>query len=344
VSREEGERATGQEVLVLDADRSVLQLLEEVLVEAGLTVTALGDPVRARDQVEKRFIPVVLCDLDISYTGGGLELVKFAREKSPLTSVILMTVRKGFDAVAPAFRSGATDVVSKTQDAIPYIRDRVLRAARELRAAEQRDKLVSDLAATHEQFLAQMMELSRQRTDLEDRLRSRDGTAPSLAGATALTDVLLVDDEQALGAALVRDLPADKGWRIRHAQRGGQALDAASQIPPDILVVSESLSDLPASMVIKSIKGRSPDVVALLFTPPGDTGRGDVRMVDGSKLVTLIPSFSSPEQMARQLEDVRDALVRNAKERRYMQLFRRQHFDFLQKYQSLRQRLGRSGA
>jgi DNA-binding NtrC family response regulator len=328
----------GQEVLLVDADRSVLRLLEKLLTEAGLTVTALENPWRARDQVEKRFIPVVLCDLDIPYAGGGIELVQFARQKSPLTSVILMTSRQGYEAVAPAFRAGAHDVVPKTHDAIEYIRDRVVEAALELRKTDTREQLLADVAEMHEEFLRKMMELSRQVTDLEDKLAARDG-APPISSIPEIMNVLLVDHDPGLDAVIARALLADTGWRICHAQTGGQALDAASQLPPHIVVINESLPDLPSTMVIKSIKTRNTDAVVLVFKPPTEGQAGEVRMVDGSKLHTLIPTFSSPDQMVTQIEEVRDALQRKARERRYLQAFRKHHLEFLQRYHQLKDRL-----
>lgn len=324
---------------MVDPDRNSRRQLEELLVEAGMTVTAMSDVSRARDQVEQRFIPVLLADLDVPRPGGGIDLVKFAREKSPQTSVILMATRTTIDVVAPAFRSGATDVVGKTLDALPQIRDRVLEAARNLRAAEAREQLISDLTDTHDEYLKKMMELSRQVTDLEDKLLAREGAAPSAVLDLAVMHVLLVDEAESLNAVIMRDLPADKGWRIRHAQSGGEALDAASQDPPQILVVRETLRDLPSSMVIKSIKARNPDALTLLFNPPQGGRAGAVHMVDNSKLLTLIPAFSTSEQMVVQLQEAREALVKKARERRYVQLFRRQHFDFLKKHQALRQRL-----
>jgi DNA-binding NtrC family response regulator len=329
----------GQEILVVDSDRNVLKGLERLLTGAGLTVTTLTDAARARDQVEKRFIPVLLCDLDTPEPGAGVDLVKFAKERSPLTAVIVMSARKSFDAIAPAFRAGATDVVPKTQDAVPYLRERVMKAATEIRSADTRERVLAEVAETHEEFLKKMMELSRQVTDLEDKILSREGNTSSSASALTVVNVLLVDDEPALNAVLTRDLPSDKGWRIRYAQSGGEALDMASQQRPNILVVNETLPDLPATMVIKSIKTSSPDVVALIFTPPRDGGNGEVKMVDSSRLLTLIPSFSAPDQLVGSLTEVREALRQKVKERRYLQNFRKNHLEFLQKYNHLKQRL-----
>jgi DNA-binding NtrC family response regulator len=255
--------------------------------------------------------------------------------------VIVMTAKKSFEVVAPAFRAGAADVIPKTQEAVPYLRERVVKAATESRGADTRERLLGEVAETHEEFLKKMMELSRQVTDLEDKILSREGTASS---ATELTVVhlLLVDDAPALNAVLTRDLPAEKGWRIRYAQSGGEALDVASQTPPNILVINQTLPDLPTSMVIKTIKGRTPEAVTLIFSPPGEGTTGEVKMVDSSKLLTLIPSFSAPDQLVGTLLEVREGLRQKVRERRYLQNFRKQHLDFLQKFHALKQRLGRT--
>jgi DNA-binding NtrC family response regulator len=326
-------------VLIVDSDRSVLKGLERLLTSAGLTVTTLTDAARARDQVEKRFIPVVLADLDTPEPGAAIDLVRFAREKSPLTAVIVMTAKKSYEVVAPAFRAGAADVIPKTQEAVPYLRERVVKAASETRTADTRERLLGDLGEMHEEFLKKMMELSRHVTDLEDKILARDGNISSSANELTVVHLLLVDDAPALNAVLTRDLPADKGWRIRYAQSGGEALDVATQTPPNILVVNETLPDLPASMVIKTIKGRTPEVVTLIFSPPGEGTTGEVKMVDSSKLLTLIPSFSAPDQLVGSLLEVREALRQKLRERRYLLSFRKQHLEFLQKYNSLKQRL-----
>ena len=325
-------------MLIVDSDRSVLKGLERLLTGAGLTVTTLTDPARARDQVEKRFIPVVLADLDTPEPGAAVDLVRFAREKSPLTAVIVMAAKKTFEVVAPVFRAGATDVIPKTQEAVPYLRERILKAATEARSSDTRELLLGEVKEMHEEFLKRMMELSRQVTDLEDKILSREGNTSSSSELTVV-QLLLVDDAPALNAVLTRDLPADKGWRIRYAQSGGEALDVASQTPPNILVVNQTLPDLPATMVIKTIKGRTPDVVTLIFSPPGEGTTGEVKMVDQSKLLTLIPSFAAPDQLVGSLQEVREALRQKVRERRYLQNFRKQHLEFLQKYNALKQRL-----
>src|SRR5882757_4611938 len=98
--------AAGQEVLVVDADEQVVKGLDRLLTRVGLIVTGTPDPIRARDQLLNKFFAVALVDADTPTPGGGLELLQFARDKSPLTSIIVMTARKSYEVAVRAFRGG----------------------------------------------------------------------------------------------------------------------------------------------------------------------------------------------------------------------------------------------
>ncbi len=331
--------AAGEEVLLVDADPGALRGVTKLFEEAGLTVTAVSDPVRARDQLTNRFFQVVVIDLDTPTTDAGIELVQFARKEAPLTVPIVMTVRTDFAAVAGAFRAGAADVTPKADDSLTYLRNRVVRAAAEVRAVASREELVGQVAEVHEDFLKQMMDLSRQVTDLEDKILSREGGESSSFAALGIVNVLIADDEEGLAAILERELRAEKGWRIRYAQSGGEALDSASQTTPHVLVVKELLPDLPGSMVIKSVKASAPELISLLFNPPAEQGDGDVKLIDQSRVMNLIPAFTDPAQLVGALDDVRQALLKKAKERRYVHVFRKQHFEFLKRYNTMKRRL-----
>ncbi len=324
---------------MVDSDAGLLRGIARLLNDAGLQATTITDPEQARDQLANRFIPVALFDLDTPTPGGGIDLVKFTREKAPLTVPLIMTPRKGFEAVAPAFRAGAADVIPKTQDSIAYLRDRVLAAAAEVRATSTREELLRDMAEVHDDFLKQMMEVARQVTDLEDRLMAREEGGSISVVTMGPLQVLVIDDEPALAATLYRELTIEKGWRIVHRQSGGEGLDSASSDPPQVLVVKEMLPDLPGRMVVKTVKASAPDAVALLFTPPADGRTGEVKMVDQSRLLTLIPSFRDPAQLIASLQEVREALRQKGKERRHLQTFRKQHFEFLKRFNQLKQRI-----
>jgi DNA-binding NtrC family response regulator len=328
---------SGQEILVLDADENVRKGAERLLHEAGLTVTILSDIERAKDQIANRFFPVVLADLDTPVQNAAIGLINFVHERSPLTAVVVMSRRIGFDAVAPIFRAGAADVIPKAREYVRDLRERVLKAATEVRSTTRREQLLSELVELNEEMLRRMMALSRQATDAQDKLMAREGGHSSSAVGLGPLDLLLVDDDAALAGELEKELTEDKGWRFRHVQTGGEALDSASQIPPTVLVAKENLPDLTGSMVVKSIKASVPTLIALVFAPPSSDHAGELRIADQSRLHVLVPNFVASSELITQLGEVRAALMRKARERRYVKVFQNQHTDVLEKCNRLKQ-------
>ena len=64
-----------------------------------------------------------------------------------------------------------------------------------------------------------------------------------------------------------------------------------------------------------------------------------MKMLEGSRVINLVPSYSAPEQLVSAMNEIREALHQKAKERRYLQAFRQRNFEFLQRYNSLKQRV-----
>lgn len=330
--------AAGLEVLVFDADPKVVRGLETLLNRLGLVVTATPDPVRARDLLVNKFFTVALVDIDTPSSGGGLELAKFVRDKAPLTSVIVMVARKSFDAGVAAFRAGAKDVVAKEPDAVPYLRERVLGLAAELTTASEHNRLLEEIAEVHEEFLRRMRDISRQRVDLEDRLLGRDGGASGRGAETCR--VLVADDDSDAPPLFARLLPDPDGWRVTTALTGGEALDFAAQVQPHIIMVKDQLPDLPGRMVVKTAKNAAPDAVTILYTPPiGPSRPGEVSMIDAGGGMIMLREYTKPEELAEPLREIREGIRQKLKERRYLQAFRQEQRDFLQRYNAVRQRI-----
>ena len=174
--------AAGQEILVVDADDQVVKGLDRLLTRVGMIVTGTHDPVRARDQLLNKFYAVALVDADTPTPGGGIELLQFARDKSPLTSVVIMTARKSYETAVKAFRAGAADVVLKEPDVVPYLRERVVEAATDIKATADRNSLLEEVAETHEEFLRRLRDVAREGLDLEDRLSGRTQEGRRRAG------------------------------------------------------------------------------------------------------------------------------------------------------------------
>jgi DNA-binding NtrC family response regulator len=330
--------AAGQEVLVVDADDQVVKGLDRLLTRVGLIVTGTPDPVRARDQLLNKHFAVALLDADTPTPGGGLELLQFARDRSPLTSVIVMTARKSYETAVRAFRGGAVDVVLKEPEVVPYLRERVVEAATELKSTNERNTLLEEVAEAHEEFLRRMREQAKEVVDLEDRVLGRATPAEDASEGMA---VVLVDDDPFALPKLEKVLTPADGWRFRVALTGGEALDIVTQIRPHIVLVKEDLPDLPGSMVVKTVKGSAPDAVTLLYTPPGgtDASAGEVKLIDASRVMTLISNYTEPEQLVAPLGEIREAIRQKTKERRYLQAFRQRNYEFLQRYNVLKTRM-----
>ena len=329
--------AAGQEILVVDADDQVVKGLDRLLTRVGMIVTGTHDPVRARDQLLNKFYAVALVDADTPTPGGGIELLQFARDKSPLTSVVIMTARKSYETAVKAFRAGAADVVLKEPDVVPYLRERVVEAATDIKATADRNSLLEEVAETHEEFLRRLRDVAREGLDLEDRLSGRKEEDADELGTVS---VVLVDDDPKAVEKLSKVLTEAAGWLFRTAGTGGEALDVVSQERPQIVMVKEDLPDLPGSMVVHTVKSSSPDAVTLLYTPPGRSGRpGEVKLVDTSGTMNTIASYAEPGQLAAPLGEIREALRAKSKERRYLQAFRQRHFEFLQRYNNIKHRL-----
>jgi two-component system, OmpR family, response regulator len=330
--------AAGQEVLVVDADDQVVRGLDRLLTRVGMIVTGTHDPVRARDQLLNKFFAVALVDADTPTPGGGIELLQFARDKSPLTSVVIMTARKSYETAVKAFRAGAADVVLKEPDVVPYLRERVVEAASDIKATADRNSLLEEVAETHEDFLRRLRELSREAVDLEDRATGR--AAADAAEEPLDMTVVLVDDDATAVTKLEKVLTQDAGWHFLTAGTGGEALDVVTQMRPQIVIVKEDLPDLPGTMVVTTVKASSPEAITLLYSPPGKSGRaGEVKLVDAGGAMNLVASYSEPGQLVAPLGEIREALRAKARERRYLQAFRQRHYEFLQRYNGIKQRL-----
>jgi len=151
---------------------------------------------------------------------------------------------------------------------------------------------------------------------------------------------VLVDDDPKALEKLQKVMTSAAGWQFRAALTGGEALDVVPQMRPQIVMVKEDLPDLPGSMVVHTVKSSAPDAVTLLYTPPGRSGRsGDVKLVDANGTMNTIGSYAEAAQLAAPLGEIREALRAKGKERRYLQAFRQRHFEFLQRYNSIKTRL-----
>jgi DNA-binding NtrC family response regulator len=327
----------GLEVLVVDADTNVINGLNKLLSEKGFMVTGLTDVKEAENRLREKFFAVVICDLDTPEPNDGLKMVQAVRNLTPASAVIVLTPRRAYDAAVMAFRANADDVVAKSPDQVGYLVKRVQEAAREHRLDMDRTDLLKRIGQAHEQFLNKMMDMFKMVMDLQDRVQGRDSAARS--GMTTCS-VLVVDPDPRLTEYLQNNLDADKGWDLMHCQTGGEALDHIGRRVHHVVLLKNELPDLPTTMVARTVKAQSPEAIVLELTPPGDKP-GRVEVIESTTPIQIIDEFSHPEQLLESLDTLRSAFQAKAKERRYLQAFRAQHYEFLKRYAELKGQLSR---
>jgi DNA-binding response OmpR family regulator len=325
----------GAEVLVVDQDVSVHQGTDQLLSAANLNVTATSDPERALALVDRQFFSVMLVDIDTPSPGAGLDTVRALKQRSPTSMIIAMTPRRSFDDAVTAVRAGAIDLILKAPESVAYLRERVLEAAGRSVGRREVDSVLNDIRGAQEEFLQRFMDAERRALDLGDRLAGRD---PARTVDLEDITVLVVDEVDALFDALAA--PNKPGFSFVHATSGGEALDRSTSGRFHYAMVAEDLHDLPASMVVRSIRAQNPELVVLTFLGPSETGR--VELVETYGHRPIIQPFTDAQQLLGRLDELAEAYRAKSRERRYTQNFRERHYDFLRRYVELKVKIDRA--
>jgi DNA-binding NtrC family response regulator len=326
--------------LVIDGDEKVQRGLAALLSGAGLVPTVLSDPERARVLLKEKYIPVVVLDLDTPEPNAGLTVVRWVKQELSATAVFVMTGRKSFEPAVEAFRAGALDVVVKAPDQVQYLKQRVVEAAIHAKRRDENDRLITEVAALHEEFLKRLLETSRRASELEEQLGG--GSHPSVVDVG--TAVLVVEPQDAdwLVGQLQQLLRSRVGYKLVVAPTGAEALDMAGGERFNIALVCDGLPDLPGTMVVSGLKSITNDLITILYSPPG-ARPGKAEIVEGHKSVPLVAELTDAKQILMRLDELRDAAHRTSRERRYLASFRQENWELLRRYADLKAKLERAG-
>jgi len=322
----------GVEVLVLDGDRRVRAGLELVLSEAHLHVTCVADAVKALQLVEQRFFSVALIDIDTPSRGASLETIRRLKQTSPTSMVIAMTTRRSYDDAVDAVRAGAIDLILKPLASVMHLKERVLDAAGRSIGRRKVDSVLADMRGVHEDFLHRFMESERTAIDLADRAAGRDPLRTSNPGDLRM---LIVDEVDDLAAAMIDARP--KGFEIVHATSAGEGLDRISSGMFHYAMISEDVTDLPATTLALTIRKQHPDTVVLTFHGPAANGKVELVGTAGTRV--LVQPFTDAQLLIARLDELAEAWGAKTRERRYTQAFREKHYDFLRHYVDLKTKI-----
>ncbi len=109
VVAQEGARPT---LLVVEDDAAMRRMIEEVLSGAPAEVVAVESSQAALDYLEGHDVAVVVTDLRMPRV-GGLEVLRFAKRRSAMTQVILLTGHATVESAVDALKNGAYDYLKK---------------------------------------------------------------------------------------------------------------------------------------------------------------------------------------------------------------------------------------
>jgi DNA-binding NtrC family response regulator len=325
----------GMEVLVIDADKRVHAGMEQLLAEAHLHVTCVADPERALRLVERQFFSVVLIDIDTPTPNAGIATIRKLKQTSPTSMVIAMTPRRSYEDAVESVRAGAIDLILKSPESVAYLKERVLDAAGRSVGKREIDSVLVDVRVVHEEFLQRFMESERRLVDLADKVAGRD---PSRQFQLDELRVLVIDEAFDLVSALVEARPT--GFEVLHATSGGEGLDRISSGTFHYAMISQAITDLPATTLARTIRNQHPDTVVLTYFGPADQGK--VELVETTGTRVLVKPFTAPQQLLDRIDDLAEAWRAKARERRYAQVFREKHYDFLRRYVEIKTKIDRA--
>jgi DNA-binding NtrC family response regulator len=324
----------GVEVLVLDADKRVHAGVEQLLSEVHLHVTCVTDAASALELVDRQFFSVALVDIDTLTPREGIETIRAIHMRSPTTMIIALTPRRSFEDAVDAVRAGAVDLILKAPESVAYLKERVLDAAGRSVGKRAIDSVLLEVQKVHDEFLTRFMEAERRAIDANDKIAGRDDSR--MIGLDEMR-VMVVDETDGFVSAMQKAKP--QGFAFIHVTSGGEALDRMTA-QFHYAMISVALSDLPVRTLAKTIRNQAPDTIVLTYEGPGDGGHVDLVEAGGTR--SVLKPFTEATQLLGQLDQLAEAWRVKARERRYAQMFREKHYDFVRRYVELKTKIERA--
>jgi two-component system NtrC family response regulator len=102
-------------ILLIDDEEGLRKLLGRIISLEGFKVDEAGSIRAAFDILKRKEIDVVLCDVKLP-DGNGVEFVKEAKAKYPLTEIILLTAYGNIPDGVQAIKNGGFDYITKGND------------------------------------------------------------------------------------------------------------------------------------------------------------------------------------------------------------------------------------
>jgi two-component system response regulator PilR (NtrC family) len=115
--------------LICDDERSLCQVLEIDLRKNGHKVEIANVKDDAKRKISSNLFDVIVTDIRMPSVEDGMEVMRYAREVSPDSAVILMTAEAAKETAIQAIRAGAFDYVEKHPRVVDELRIAIARGA-----------------------------------------------------------------------------------------------------------------------------------------------------------------------------------------------------------------------
>jgi len=132
-------------ILVCDDQRSICEMLDISLRKDGHRVETVNGGEAAKKKLSSANYELLITDIKMPQT-DGIEVLRFARQSSPETSVILITAVEDYEAAVQAVKGGAFDYIHKGPGLLDEVKISVGRALETLTLQRENFALKRDAA------------------------------------------------------------------------------------------------------------------------------------------------------------------------------------------------------
>lgn len=325
----------GREILLVMQDNATAKSIQSAFMNLGFWVSVSADLKSILDLLDNKFFVGAILELDTPKPGYGLKLAQKILEVSPLTATYVVSARPDFAALLTIHRMGLKDFVQLEGEFLPYLVGGVRKAAEDIEHAGERDRLLKDMIHLHGKFLKQMISLHIKLMETEEIMRYRDGVPDE---ELPPCKVLIVDPDTSVADSLRERISEVGGWQLTHLAWGGEALDFGTEGAFHIALICRSLPDLPGTMVFQTLKSDESGSTVFLF----DHDRaqpGGLLLFDNSVSQELPLQVQNADELVSRLRDLRRLMDTSAKKKEHIKTFKAQHYDFLQEYQRVQNKV-----
>ena len=133
-------------ILVCDDQRSICEMLDISLRKEGHKVETVNAGEAAKKKLSSANYEVLITDIKMPQT-DGIEVLRFARQVSPETSVILITAVEDYEAAVQAVKGGAFDYIHKGPGLLEELKVAVSRSVETITLRRQNSAYKRDAAS-----------------------------------------------------------------------------------------------------------------------------------------------------------------------------------------------------